>query len=203
LPAKIPDPPKFGDALPPKSEPQVLDFLSRRRSASALMLCAPGPGDDEIDALLTLAVRVPDHGKLSPWRFIVMTGEAKADIGKALSQIAERQPNVIKANAALGKFLTPPVVIAVVSSPKPGEIPKWEQRLSAGAVCLTLLNAATAMGYGANWITDWYAYDAEAAKVFGLDEAERIAGFVYIGTPSEAPLERARPDVTALIQRPR
>ncbi|MEI7932598.1 MAG: nitroreductase family protein, partial [Alphaproteobacteria bacterium] len=99
-------------------------------------------------------------------------------------------------------FTTPPLAIAVISRFTPGDIPEWEQRLSAGAVCLTLLNAATAAGYGANWITDWYAYDDATRPIFGLDEGEKIAGFVYVGTPAEAPLERVRPDLAALITWP-
>ena len=88
--------------------------------------------------------------------------------------------------------------VAVVSSPKAGEIPEWEQLLSAGAVCATLLHAAQALGYGANWITDWYAYDREATAILGLAEGERVAGFIFIGTPREPPQERERPEVSAL-----
>jgi nitroreductase len=198
----VPDPPQFGDPLPPTPSREVLAFLARRRSASALSLRAPGPKADEVDLLLRLAVRVPDHGKLSPWRFIVLEGEAKDRIAGQLKTLAEARADRVKALAALGKFTAPPLAICVVSHVKAGDIPEWEQRLSAGAVCLTLLNAALAMGYGANWITDWYAYDDAAQQVLGLTEGERVAGFVYMGTPAEPPLERVRPDVAGLVTRP-
>jgi nitroreductase len=166
--------PRFGEPLPIVPSPETLAFLARRRSASALTLVAPAPTDEEISALLTIAARVPDHGKLAPWRFVVLRDELVAK---------------------LGKLRTPPLCIAVVSRYVEGEIPEWEQRLSAGAVCMLLVVAAQAMGYGANWITDWYAYDKHARKALGLHKHETIAGFVYIGTPSEPPLERARPEV--------
>jgi nitroreductase len=102
----------------------------------------------------------------------------------------------------LGKLKTPPLAIAVISSPKPGAIPEWEQLLSAGAVCTNLTYAALAMGYGANWITDWYAYDAEACARLGLSASEKVAGFILIGTPREPPLERERPDPQALTSWP-
>lgn len=103
--------------------------------------------------------------------------------------------------AKLGKLKVPPLAVAVVASPKPGAIPAWEQELSAGVVCANLLYAAQASGYGANWITDWYSYDPEAAEVLGLKPGERVAGFVLLGTAREAPLERERPDPVALVTR--
>ncbi|HET9161004.1 MAG TPA: nitroreductase [Caulobacteraceae bacterium] len=198
----VPDPPQFGEPLPPKASPEVLNFLALRRSASALTLRAPGPAADELDILLRLAVRVPDHGKLSPWRFIVIEGSAKDRIAGELKALAEARADHVKASAALGKFTAPPLAVCVVSHVKQGDIPEWEQLLSSGAVCLSLVNAASAMGYGANWITDWYAFDERAQRVFGLTEGERVAGFIYIGTPAEPPLERVRPDVASLVTRP-
>lgn len=197
----VPDQPQFGDPLPATPSPEVLAFFARRRSASALTLRAPGPAADEITTLLRLAARVPDHGKLAPWRFIVLEGAAKDAVAGRLQAIAAARPDAAKAEAALGKFKAPPVAVAVVSSPKPGEIPEWEQLMSAGAVCLTLLNTATAMGYGANWITDWYAYDPEARAILGLSKAEKVAGFVLLGTPREPPKERERPAVAPLVSR--
>ena len=197
----VPDPPQFGEPLPIAPLPEVLAFLSRRRSASAVTLRAPAPNPEELDLLLRLAVRVPDHGKLSPWRFIVFQGAAKASAAERLADIAKARPDAPKATAALAKFTTPPLAVCVVSTLKPGEIPEWEQRLSSGAVCMTLLNAAAAMGYGANWITDWYAYDAAANAVLGVALGEQVSGFVYIGTPVEPPLERVRPDLSTLVTR--
>ncbi|HEV7157253.1 MAG TPA: nitroreductase [Caulobacteraceae bacterium] len=193
--------PAFGDPLPLEAAPDTLAFLARRRSASALTLGEPGPSADQLRTLLGLAARVPDHGKLSPWRFVILEGAAKAAFVAGLEDIANHRPDAAKASAKLGKIAGPPMTIAVVSRYTPGEIPEWEQRLSAGAVCMMLITAAAAMGVGANWITDWYAYDAEANRLLGLGGNERVAGFVHLGTPSEAPLERVRPEVSTLASR--
>ncbi len=190
--------PAFGDPLPIAASPETVAYLARRRSASALSLGPPAPDEAELATLLTLAARVPDHGKLSPWRFVVMRGEAKAAFVAGLEAIAERRADGPKALVKLGKIRTPPLTVAVISRFSEGEIPEWEQRLSAGAVCAMLITAAQAMGWGANWITDWYAYDADAGALLGLLEGERVAGFVHLGTPVEAPLERVRPDVAAI-----
>ena len=194
----IPASPGFGDALPVAANSGVLAFLARRRSASAMSLRAPGPSDAELRDLLNLAARVPDHGKLAPWRFIVLRGDAKALLAARLEGIAEGRADAPKLLAKLGKLKAPPLGVAVVSRTVTGDIPAWEQLLSAGAVCTTLLYAATAMGYGANWITDWYAYDVDARAVLGLAADEQVAGFVFIGTAAESPQERVRPDVAAL-----
>jgi nitroreductase len=151
--------------------------------------------------MLTLAVRVPDHGKLAPWRFAVLEGAGKQAFLEGLEAIAAARPDAIKADAKLAKIKAPPVTVAVISHVTEGEIPEWEQRLSAGAVCAILIIAAQAMGYGANWITDWYAYDPDAERLLGLGQSERVAGFVHLGTPSEPPLERVRPDLDALVTR--
>ena len=190
--------PQFGEPLPVASSAETLAFLTRRRSASALTLGAPAPGDEEISTLLTIATRVPDHGKLAPWRFVVLRGEAKAAFVGRLERIAADRPDEARLVAKLGKLRAPPLCLAVVSRHVEGEIPEWEQRLSAGAVCVLLVSAAQAMGYGANWITDWYAYDVDALALLGLAEGEKVAGFVHVGTPGEAPLERVRPDVAAI-----
>lgn len=192
--------PTFGEPLPVTPSPETLEFLHRRRSASALTLAEPEPRSDELQTMLRLAVRVPDHGKLSPWRFVVLQGDAKARFLDGLEAIAERRPDSAKAAAKLGKIRQPPLTVAVISSSKEGEIPEWEQRLSAGAVCLMLIIVAQAMGYGANWITDWYAYDEDAGRLLGLEASERVAGFVQLGTPTEAPLERVRPELTGLVR---
>jgi len=198
----VPDAPEFGEPLPVEANEAVLAFMAHRRSASALSLREPGPTEDELQTLLRLAVRVPDHGKLSPWRFIVIEGQAKARIGAQLAELAQARPDATKALAALGKYNAPPLAVCVVSHVKPGDIPEWEQLMSAGAVCASLLNAAAAMGYGANWITDWYAFDDLALAAIGVGPDERVAGFLYIGTANEPPLERVRPDVASLVSRP-
>ena len=196
----VPAAPLFGEAAPIEPSPQTLAFLARRRSASAVNLAAPAPSDDDLATLLRLAMRVPDHGKLSPWRFVVLKGEAKRRFIAGLEAIAERRPDAAKLQAKLGKIKAPPLTVAVISRVQPGEIPEWEQRLSAGAVCMTLITAAQAMGYGANWITDWYAYDEDATRLLGLRDGERIAGYVHLGTSTEPPLERVRPDVEAIVE---
>jgi nitroreductase len=177
-----------------------LAFLARRRSASALALRDPGPTDEELLSLLTLAARAPDHGKLAPWRFVVLRGAAKARFVAGLTAIASSREDSAKSLAKLGKISVPPVTVAVVSRLVASEIPEWEQRLSAGAVCALLIIAAQALGYGANWITDWYAYDPDAERLLGLGEGERVAGYVHLGTAADAPQERVRPDMTALIE---
>ncbi len=150
--------------------------------------------------LLRLATHVPDHGKLAPWRFIILEGEGKVRFAARLEALAVSRGDQTAA-AKLAKLKIPPLAVAVISAPKPAAIPEWEQVLSAGAVCTTLLYAALAMGYGANWITDWYAYDREANAILGLGPEERVAGFLLLGTPREPPLERERPDVQALVSR--
>jgi len=194
----VPAAPLFGEAAPIEASAPTLAFLARRRSASALALREPGPGDEDLATLLRLATRVPDHGKLAPWRFVVLHGEAKHRFVAGLEAIAATRPDSAKLSAKLGKIKAPPLTVAVISRLQPGEIPEWEQRLSAGAVCANLIIAAQAMGYGANWITDWYAYDPAATELLGVAEHERVAGFVHIGTAAEAPLERVRPDVEAI-----
>jgi nitroreductase len=190
--------PEFGAPLPPVASPETLALLAARRSASAQQLAGPAPDDTELETLLRIASRVPDHGKLCPWRFIVLRGEAKTRFADAVRPLAGRQADPDKARAALRKLEAPPLAVAVISRPQTGNIPAWEQELSAGAVCMLMLLAAQSMGYGANWITDWYSYDAEAASRLGLASGERVAGFIYVGTPTEPPLERVRPEVADL-----
>ena len=194
----LPPPAEFGDPLELKPAPEVLAFLSRRRSTSAVTLTEPAPSAADLGVLLRLATRVPDHGKLAPWRFIVMQGEAKSAFVARLDALAEARGDAALAGK-LAKLKIPPMAVFVVSSPKAAAIPEWEQVLSAGAVCDTLLNAALAMGYGANWITDWYSYDAQATEILGLSPSEKVAGCVLLGTPREPPLERERPDAAALV----
>ena len=194
----VPPAPEFGETLPIEASPETVAFLARRRSASAMTLTAPGPDKAQVADLLRLAVRVPDHGKLAPWRFIVLQGEAKAVFAERITALAPSQANPTKATAALRKLTNPPVCIAVISRHLPGEIPEWEQRQSAAAVCHQILLAAPALGWGANWITDWYSYDPRALEILGLGPDEKVAGFLYLGTATEQPQERQRPDATAL-----
>jgi nitroreductase len=196
----LPPAPEFGAPVEQRPSPEVLRFLSRRRSTSAVTLAAPGPSHEELAQLLRLATRTPDHGKLAPWRFVILEGEGKARFAARLEALAQGRGDTVAA-AKLGKLKIPPLCVAVISSPREAAIPEWEQVLSAGAVCTSLLYAAQAMGYGANWITDWYAYDSDARAILGLKSKEQVAGFVLMGTPREPPQERERPDPAALVTR--
>jgi nitroreductase len=184
---------------------ETLELLRRRRSVSPRMLGEPGPSADEIEALLTTAIRVPDHGRLAPWRFIVLQGEARGRVGETIAAAFRGdQPDAPEDKVTMerDRLSRAPVVIAVVSRAQPHvKIPDWEQVLSAGAVCMTLVIAANAMGYGTSWLTEWYAFDRRVLDVLGLAPGERIAGFVHIGTPKEAPAERPRPALADLVTR--
>jgi nitroreductase len=199
LPTKVPAPPEFGQPAPyGKAWPETLALLAQRRSSSPQHLAAPAPSGHELHDLLRLAARVPDHGKLFPWRFIILEGEAKAELARRFEALAKERPDPEKAAGVLFKLKAPPLAVLVVSRVSDGPIPAWEQLLSAGALCQTLVLAATAMGYGANWITDWYSYDPRATALLGLESGERVAGLILLGTPTEAPLERVRPDIDAI-----
>ncbi|WP_313105606.1 nitroreductase [Brevundimonas sp.] len=187
--------------LPVRSD-EVLARLAVRRSASAQLLAAPGPSEAEIEQILHLGARTPDHGKLFPWRFVVLGPQSRADLSEALAALAETQGRTDKDLAVLAKLANPPLTIMVVSTPIQGhKVPVWEQQLSAGAVCMNLEHAADALGYSASWITDWYAYDPAAVALFGVKDGETIAGFIHLGTLTEAPLERPRPNMAHKVER--
>jgi len=187
--------------LPVRSE-EALARLAVRRSASAQLLAAPGPSEAEIEQILHLGARTPDHGKLFPWRFVVLGPQSRADLSEALAALAETQGRADKDLAVLAKLANPPLTIMVVSTPVQGhKVPVWEQQLSAGAVCMNIEHAADALGYSASWITDWYAYDPAAAALFGVRDGETIAGFIHLGTLTETPLERPRPNMAHKVER--
>lgn len=195
----VPPAPQFGEPIQiAKGSPETLALLAHRRSAPAQALIAPGPDAGQLKELLRLAARVPDHGKLFPWRFIVLEGETKARFATRLESLAAEQSDPDQARAVLAKLRNPPVTVAVVARTPSAKKPQWEQELSAGAVCTILLIAADAMGFAASWITDWYAYDERAKTLLGLEPGERVAGFVHLGSLAEPPLERVRPDVAAI-----
>lgn len=191
------------DPLPrPAPSQEALARLARRRSAPAQVLGAPGPSPDQLDQLLRLAARTPDHGKLFPWRFVILEPAVRADLAARFEPLAARQPDPHKARAVLAKLVNPPMTVMVVSRPVPGhKVPVWEQELSSGAVCMNLLHAGDAMGFSASWITDWYAYHPETTAMLGLTEGEKVAGFIHLGTAPEAPLERPRPDMAGKVTR--
>lgn len=189
----------LGDPVPsPVASDSLRQRLATRRSASAQSLTGPAPTPDEVLEILSLGARTPDHGKLFPWRFVVLGPQSRAGLAEALAPMAARQPDPGKAAKVLSKLTAPPLTILVLSAPIAGhKVPEWEQQLSAGAVCMNLEHAANALGYAASWITDWYSYDPEALALFGVGADERVAGFIHIGTLAEPSLERPRPDVAA------
>ena len=177
-------------------------MLRLRRSCPADMLGGPGPDAETLEAILTIAARVPDHRRVTPYRFIVFADEARARFGGVLKDAFlanEPDAEARRVDYEEQRFLRAPVVVAVVSSIDPAHrTPEWEQVLSAGAVCQNMLLAASAHGFAAQWLTEWYAYDANVIAALGLGEHERIAGFVYLGTAREDPKERARADLKAI-----
>ena len=192
----------LGAALPlPTASAEFADRLARRRSAPAQSLTGPGPSREEMERILLLGARTPDHGKLFPWRFVVLGPQSRADLAGQLLPLADRQPGADKARKVLSKLTAAPLTILVIAAPVDSQkVPVWEQHLSAGAVCMNLEHAANALGYSASWITDWYSYDAEATALLGVREGELVAGFIHIGTLVEAPLERPRPDLSAITE---
>ena len=185
--------------------PDALELLKTRRSVKPIELAAPGPTEAEIETLLKIASRVPDHGKLAPWRFILFEGEARAAAGEAIASVfrtnrPDATPDQIDFERK--RLARAPLVIAVVSRAGPHvKIPEWELERSAGASAMTLVIAAHAMGYAASWITEWYAYDRRVLDALGLAANERIAGFVHIGRPAKPPEDRERPELTAIVTR--
>jgi nitroreductase len=180
----------------------VLDFLSTRSSAPIAELKAPAPSDAEIETLIRIATRVPDHGRLAPWRFILYRGAAREAVGEALVELAERREGPLseaRREQERTRFSRAPLVIGVVSSPKENpKIPQWEMFLSGGAAAMMLVLGANAMGYATNWITNWYSGVPEGRALLGLAPHERMVGFVHIGTFAGTAPERPRPDITGL-----
>lgn len=177
--------------------------LNQRRSTPSRTLHGPGPSTEEVKKMLNAALRVPDHGKLAPWRFLSIQGEARLALGELLVQRAlELDANtpaaVIEKNRA--RFSFAPLIIAVIAKLTPHhKVPEQEQLLSGGAVCFALLQAAQALGYGAQWLTGWAAYDAVITKKLGMVTNERILGFIHIGNVNEPAPERLRPKLDDLL----
>lgn len=180
----------------------VIDFMLARKSAPIPELNEPAPSDEEIRTMLTIASRVPDHGRLAPWRFILYRGAARDRIGEMLAARAEQREGPLtdgRRQQELARFSRAPLVIGIVSVPRENpKIPQWEMFLSGGAAAMNLVIAANALGYGTNWITNWYSDDEEGRRILGLAPQERVVGFVHIGTFSGDAPERPRPDVDTL-----
>lgn len=186
----------------------LLDALLTRRSSSASggLLGDPGPTPEQLTQILTAAARVPDHKKLAPWRFIVFEGAARAKFGAHLATVLQAEdanpPSPARLDLEAGRFLRAPLVVGVVSRvTQVPAAPEWEQILSAGAACQTLCLAANALGFGTNWITEWYGYSTGVKTLLGLAENERVAGFIYIGTASAKLPDRDRPKLEEIVSR--
>ena len=179
------------------------DFLAVRRSIPAFQMREPGPAKDEIEEILRLASRVPDHGKIAPWRFIVYRGAERARIGEALLALRVSfepglSPEIIEVERT--RFTRAPVVIAVISKAGPhAKVPEWEQVMSAGALCLNTLMAANALGYVSNWLTEWFAFDERAYPLLGIQPGEKVAGFIHIGSSDFPAVERPRPALSETV----
>lgn len=178
-------------------------YLRTRRTIPSPQMSTPSPDPETLRVMLEIAARVPDHGKLAPWRFIIYGPEDRKAVVDGLVRIAglaqDEKEQRSRADKARG-FAETPLIVGVISSPQRDhpKIPVWEQELSAGAVCLNLMHAAHAHGFAAQWLTGWYGYEPHAARWLGIAEGERLAGFIHIGTPTMPPTERDRPDIAAI-----
>ena len=183
----------------------LLDYLNTRRSVGIGFLQEPGPNAAELEQILTIGTRVPDHGKLTPWRLIVWEGDARIRAGEKLAEVARRNnPNVEEAalEADRRHFLPAPLTIGVLFSPKQSpKIPEVEQFMSAVNVCFALEHAAFASGFAATWMTRWVVRDAAAQTAMGARGGERFVGFIHIGTPTIKPEDRPRPPLANVVSR--
>lgn len=183
---------------------RALEFLRNRRSVPAARLVPPGPTPEQLREIITCAIRVPDHGKLTPWRLITLTGDAGTHYGEALATLHERvDPGIPAAKLTKDRFrfAHSPVVLAVIAriDEEHPKVPAQEQLLSAGCLGFNLLLAAQAAGFAAQWLTGWSCYDREAAKLLGLADNERAIAYIHIGNRDVEPPERTRPDVDEIL----
>ena len=185
--------------------PDAIDLLKSRRSIKPREMSAPGPSTAELETILTIGARVPDHGKLAPWRFIVFEGDARLRAGEVIAKVFARknpQATAAEIDAEKRKLADAPLVIGVVSFTKPHpKVPPWEQELSAGASAMNIVTAATALGYGACWLTGWFAFDRDVLEGLGLKADEKLAGFVHIGTAPKPSEDRPRPALSDIVTR--
>jgi nitroreductase len=181
------------------------DYLLTRRSVAPAFLHEPGPNPDELRQILTIATRVPDHAKLTPWRLVVYEGEARVRAGEKLAAIARsRNPAIEEAALEIERkrFLPSPLVVGVIHSPRPNpKAPEIEQVLSTGNVAFNLIHGAAALGFGADWVTRWYCFDIEAQAMLGARAGEKFVGFIHIGTAAVAPEDRPRPVLETVVSR--
>jgi nitroreductase len=182
---------------------KLIDYLRERHSTPVAQIKGPGPEEAELEEILTSAVRVPDHGKIAPWRLVVYRGDVCKSLGEKFLELAlEQNSDMTDAakEAELARFTRAPIVIGVISTAAPhAKIPEWEQVLSSGAVCLNMLMACEARGYVANWRTEWVAYDARALAALGVKEGEKVAGFIHIGSSDFPTPDRPRPQLSDIL----
>ena len=191
------------DLFTGKKSPELLEYLHKRRSALAKKgLVGDAPSAQELEQILTAAARVPDHGKTCPFYFLVFQGDARHQAGQIVADVFAREnpdASADKLREERERFLRAPMVIGVVYRARQGKHPLWEQMMCAGAACQNLLLAANALGYGAQWLSEWYAYHDDVRSSFGLDGRDVVAGFMYIGQPSVEAEERERPDLSQIL----
>ena len=185
--------------------PDAIELLKLRRSVKPREMSEPGPSPAELETILTIGARVPDHGKLTPWRFIVFEGGARVRAGEVIAKVfARKNPQATAADIEVEKrrLTDAPLVIGVVSFTKPHpKVPPWEQELSAGASAMNMVTAATALGYGACWLTGWFAFDRGVLDGLGLKADEKLAGFIHIGTQTKPSEDRPRPALSDIVTR--
>jgi len=200
-----PAPPVGTPMLASRPSPEARTLIALRRSISKRSLSEPGPSQQQLDELLTVATRVPDHRRLAPWRFLVFEGAARDAFNQRAVEIQKQEdPEASETMLAdtAGYFTRAPVVVAVISSPDvTHKTPVWEQELSCGALCHNLLLAANASGWAGCWLTEWIAFSPGINQLLELGTHERVAAYIYLGTATSAPQERMRPDVAAKISR--
>src|SRR5579864_2394977 len=185
--------------------PDAIELLKGRRSVKPREMTDPGPSSAELETILTIGSRVPDHGKLAPWRFIVFEGDSRVRAGEIIAAVfARKHPDASPADIDVEKrrLTDAPLVIAIVSFIRPHpKVPAWEQELSAGASAMNIVTAATALGYGACWLTGWFAFDRDVLDGFGLKADEKLAGLVHIGSVSKPGTDRPRPALSDIVTR--
>lgn len=185
--------------------PDAIELLKTRRSMKPREMTAPGPSPAELDTILAIASRVPDHGKLTPWRFIVFEGDARARAGDVIARVfVKKNPGAPAADIEVEKnrLTDAPLVIGVVGFNKPHpKVPAWEQDLSAGASAMNIVTAATALGYAACWLTGWVCSDRDVLAGLGLKPEERLVGLIHIGTPGKPFDDRPRPALADIVTR--
>lgn len=180
-----------------KPQPEVIEFLQNRRSVLIKHLSEPGPNEEELNTILRIATRVPDHRKLEPWRLLVIRGEGRDKLGRKLADIRAKKHDLIPQQLEIeaNNFKRAPLVIAVVSSPTEDKTPIEEQTCSGAVVAQHINLAASALGYASQWVTGWSCLDKDAQQTMGLEDHEWIIGYIYIGSTEDEPADRARPDL--------